>query len=176
MIRIMYFIITMSFAFLIFNCNTIAVLVDYDKKNDFSKYKSYKYIKQKDKKITSKFQNDLNRKRFAEAIENELSQKGFNRTADQSPDFKVVYHLRLEKKLDISSYGYRYLPAYGVTETYVQTRVYQQGSVIIDIIEADKNQLVWRGIAEGVLDENSDADAIIKDVVKQILESFPPMN
>ena len=172
--RILYFILIILFAFMNFNCNTIAVVVDYDRQNDFSKYKSYKYIKQKGTKITSKFQNDMNRKRFAEAIESELSQKGFNRISDTPADFKVVYHLRLEQKLDVSSYGYRYLPAYGITETYVQTKVYQQGSVIIDIIEANKNQLVWRGSAEGVLNENSDADEIIKDVVKQILESFPP--
>jgi hypothetical protein len=58
---------------LLFNlsCSTINVAVDFDKNNDFSTYKTYKWIKQKklnDFEII--YKNAINKKRFAISIEN----------------------------------------------------------------------------------------------------------
>jgi hypothetical protein len=80
---------------------------------DFSNYKTYKYIKKRKTDQTSKFQSELNRKRFAQVIQKELSDKGYQQVTDSRPDFKVVYHLRFKKKLDTSIYGYRYWPGTG---------------------------------------------------------------
>jgi hypothetical protein len=112
--------------------------------------------------------------RFALAIEKELSEKGYQRVTDITPDFKVVYILRFQKKLDTSIYGYRYWPGTATREAYIQTKAYQEGSLIIDIIDKEENQLVWRGSAEGVLNEGDDADELINTLVKEILEEFPP--
>jgi len=165
-----------SILLMLYSCSTISVVVDFDRQTDFSKFKTYKWIKQKSSEQSNDLQNDLNRKRFAQAIEKELSGKGFQRVTDVKPDFKVVYHLRFEKRLDISSYGYRYYPGSGVAERYVQTKIYEEGSVIIDIIDASDDQLVWRGSAEGVLNDYIDAEELINNVVKQILKKFPPHN
>jgi hypothetical protein len=143
-------------------------------------YKNYKWIKQKEK-INEKiiFLNDINKKRFASAIQNELSDKGFQRIDEAQPDFSVVYHVRLGKRIDTSSYNYNYGPYY---DQIVQTRVYKRGTIIIDIIDAESNQLVWRGVAEGILSESEDEwsektnmDTFIVKVVKEILQEFPPI-
>ena len=152
------------------SCSPYAVQIDYDRRIDFSQYKTYKYIKKGKSEQTSKFQNDLNRKRFALSIEKELSDKGYQQITDTRADFKVVYHLRFQKKLDVSTYGYRYWPYYGTTERYIQTKVYQEGSLIIDIIDQNENQLAWRGSAEGVLNEGDDADELIR---LSLIPSFP---
>ena len=162
------------FCSIYFSCSPYAVQIDYDRHVDFSRYKTYKYIKKGKTDQTSKFQNDLNRKRFAQAIEKELSEKGYQRITDEKPDFKVVYHLRFQKKLDTSIYGYRYWPGTEISEAYIQRRVYQEGSLIIDIIDKEENQLAWRGSAEGVLNEGDDADELINSLVKEILKEFPP--
>ena len=52
--------------------------------------------------------------------------------------------------------------------------IYQEGSVIIDIIDSKEKQLVWRGAAEGVLYENDDPESVISETVKAILKDFPP--
>jgi len=161
---------------LLFNlsCSTINVAVDFDKNNDFSTYKTYKWIKQKKlNDFESIYKNAINKKRFAISIENELKQKGFERTEDEY-DFSVVYHLRFDKKLDITSYGYKYYPTTGYTERYIQTRAYQQGSIILDIIDRKEKLLVWRGVAEGVLNENDNPEEIIIQAIKAILKDFPP--
>jgi hypothetical protein len=157
------------------SCSTINVAVDYDKKKDFSNYKNYKWIKQK--KTTdyqSIYKNDINKKRFALAIESELKEKGFERAEENEYEFSVVYHLRFDKKLDVTSYGYKYYPATGYTERYIQTRIYQQGSIILDIIDRKEKLLVWRGAAEGVLYETVDPEEIINKAIKAILKDFPP--
>lgn len=162
-------------------CIPIPVSVDYDRNTDFTKLKNYKWISQKGKSDEKGiFLNDINKKRFALAIQNELSEKGFQRIDNEEPDFSVVYHVRLDKRLDTSPYNYTYGPYY---EPRVQTRVYQRGTIIIDIIDAEGEQLVWRGVAEGVLSEKEEdwsektnMDTFIGKVVKEILKVFPPIN
>jgi phage pi2 protein 07 len=165
------------FLILLFNlsCSTIGVAVDFDKNNDFSTYKTYKWIKQK-MSVDSKsiYLNNLNRRRFALAIENELKQKEFERTEDKTFDFSVVYHLRFDKKLDVTAYGYKYYPSTGYARRYIQTRVYQKGSIILDIIDRKENILVWRGVAEGVLSETDNPEETINRAIKAILKDFPP--
>jgi hypothetical protein len=165
--------------FISLSCSSISVSVDYDRTTDFSQLKNYKWIKQKDKNNeTSILLNDINKKRFASAIQNELSEKGFKKSDDEKSDFSVVYHVRLDKKLDISAYNYNYGPYY---EPNIQTRIYQRGTIIIDIIHTEGNLLVWRGVAEGVLSEKeedwskmTDMDSFIIKVVHEILKNFPP--
>ena len=162
---------------LLFNlsCSTIDVAVDYDKNNNFSTYKSYKWLKQK-KSNDSKsiYQNNLNQRRFTLAIDNELKQKGFQKTEDKTFEFSVVYHLRFDKKLDVTGYGYKYYPSTGYAKRYIQTRVYQKGSIILDIIDKKEKILVWRGVAEGVLSETDNPEETINRAIKVILRDFPP--
>lgn len=118
-------------------------MVDYDKLNDFSSYETYKIIvPKKPKEEKSIYLNNLNQKRFVNNIEDVLSRKGFDRVMEDNVDFGVVYHLRFDKKLDITGYGYKYHPASGYRERYIQTRTYQQGSIIIDIIDREQKLLV----------------------------------
>lgn len=170
----MSIVLLFSFLFTL-GCSSVYVDVDYDRAHDFSTYKKYKWINQKDKDPSkSEYKNDLNRKRFALAIESNLKAKGFTRTKDDDFDFSVVYHLRFEKKLDVTSYGYKYYPATGYKEQYVQTRTYEQGSIIFDVVDKNNKILVWRGVAEGVLYESNDPEYIINRSIEAILRDFPP--
>ena len=171
-----YIILIVLFSLFNFFCSPYYVQIDYDRQADFSRYKTYKYIKKGKSTSTSKFTSELNKRRFAQAIDKELSKKGFERVKDTKEDFKVIYHLRFEKKLDISTYGYRYWPYYGISERYIQKKVYEEGSLIIDIIDKKENQLIWRGSVEGVLNERENAEELINTLVEKLLEDFPPKN
>lgn len=156
-------------------CSTINVTVDYDSLNDFSEYETYKIIiPKKSKEENSIYLNNLNQKRIVNNIEDVLSQKGFDSVTEDYADFGVVYHLRFDKKLDITGYGYKYHPISGYRERYIQARTYQQGSIILDIIDRRQKLLVWRGVAEGVLRETDNPEKVLKNAIRQILESFPP--
>ncbi len=77
-------------------------------------------------------------------------------------------------------YGYPWGPFYGpsvaaVPETYV--REYEEGSLILDVVDAKAKQLVWRGTAEAELSDNpsaSDTRQRIDEAVGQVLSRFPP--
>ena len=60
-----------------------------------------------------------------------------------------------------------------------ETRVdeYQQGSLIIDMIDPTSLELIWRGIGSKRLPESTDAaemDKLVGEIVKSILVKFPP--
>ena len=69
-------------------------------------------------------------------------------------------------------YGYPY-GGYGYGSHGVVT-TYTEGTLVIDIIDAGTNELVWRGSAVSPMsDETYDAKDINK-AVEKILEEFPP--
>ena len=77
------------------------------------------------------------------------------------------------------SYGYGYgrygRPMGGYSETRVSE--YTQGTLIIDIVDAASNELVWRGSTEGRVREKKtpeEREKRIRDAVAAILAEFPP--
>ena len=51
------------------------------------------------------------------------------------------------------------------------------GTLIIDIVDRESNQLVWRGAKEGRLKKNQSPEqreASINKTVSEILSNFPP--
>ena len=62
-----------------------------------------------------------------------------------------------------------------VQDTYV--REYDEGTLIIDIVDAGSNELVWRGAAQGEVNlaaSPQEREQRAQDAVQRILEDFPP--
>jgi hypothetical protein len=58
-----------------------------------------------------------------------------------------------------------------------ETPSYLTGSLLIDIIDAGSQKLVWRGTANGEVDPgltSQQRDERTKAIVQKILSSFPP--
>jgi len=120
-------------------------ILDYDTGFNFANYKSYQWLENKDEKkvITLDERRDIN------AIETMLNRKGFTKVEQiNHADFLLRIHTVTDKKTDIDSYyrGWGYYPlgwpGYN-TSTYV--REYEVGTLILDIIDASKKEVVWRG-------------------------------
>jgi hypothetical protein len=56
------------------------------------------------------------------------------------------------------------------TDTYE----YEVGTLIIDFVDAKKKELIWRGIATGVVNPNITAEDIDR-IVAKIMENYPPV-
>ena len=128
--------------------------------------------------------------RIKNAVENELEEKGFLKV-DSSPDFYVVYHASVKQKLTrtyIDGWGY-YYPRYRrnppvrrpVYRRYppavwgsVYVDAYDEGTLVIDIVDAETNELAWRGAASGAVGDPARAVEKIDEAVRVILETFPP--
>ena len=67
-------------------------------------------------------------------------------------------------------FGYGFWP--GWTTTTVHT--YHEGTIIIDLIDREKNQLVWRGVTTRVLGKKSHSDEKIDQAMASVFADFPP--
>jgi hypothetical protein len=157
------------------------VSYDFDKTANFAGFKTYA---QKD---GTKVGQPLIDDRIVAAIDAELAAKGFTK-ADSSPDVFVVYHVAFDKQKDISTYSTGYAGGYGAYgwgwgggwgggSTTTQVRDILVGTLVIDIADAKKGQLAWRGM--GVKEVNTQAkpekrDKSISEAVKKIFKNYPP--
>ena len=157
------------------------VSYDYEKSANFAGFKTYAF------KDGTKVGQQLIDDRIVAAIDTELAAKGFTKS-ESNPDVFVVYHVAFDKQKDISTYssgggGYG---AYGWGwggggwaggTTTTQVRDILVGTLVIDMADAKKGQLAWRGM--GVKEVNTQAnpekrDKSINNAVKKIFKNYPP--
>jgi len=143
------------------------VYVDFDQDYDFDSVETYSWAETPDDEGIER--GSLFESRLREMIESRFQTAGL-RPVESDPDVYVTYHTNTkeEMSLDTTTYGYSYGPGMywdpywygywgggvGVGGTTTTVRSYTRGTLIIDIWDANENQLVWRGSAEGVLPEN----------------------
>ncbi len=174
-------------------CATTQVRRDFDPDISFVGLKTYVLM---DRAVSSNgnpaLGSPLVERRIRAAVERELEMKGFQGAASGDADFKVAFHVVAEEKLDVQTldnysynyYGYRrfrrpfyfgYLGPGSVTRSFV--REYLEGTLILDIVDAKKNELIWRGWASKALAHNPTAERVnmyVSEAVGKILEEFPP--
>jgi hypothetical protein len=152
---------------------------DYEKSADFKSFKTYAF------KDGTKVGQPLIDSRIVSAIETELASKGLTKSED-NPDVWVVYHVAFDKQKDISTfssgggygpYGWGWGGGWAGGSTHTQVRDILMGTLVIDMADAKKNQMVWRGM--GVKEVNTQAnpekrDKSINNAVKKILKNYPP--
>ena len=158
------------------------VSYDYNKSANFATYKTYQ---QKD---GTKVGQQLIDDRIVAAIDTELTAKGLTKAAS-NPDVFVVYHVAFDKEKDISTYSSGYGGGYGAYgwgwggggwaggTTTTQVRDILIGTMVIDVADAKKSELAWRGM--GVKEVNTQAkpekrDKSISEAVKKIFKNYPP--
>jgi hypothetical protein len=104
-------------------------------------------------------------------VEKELTARGYEKQTSGTPDFYLAYRAYVQEKVvpTVTPYmcGTRVC---GQDITYDNIR---QGTLIVDVIQADSKQVVWRGTAIGVTDP-SKREELIALAVKQLFEKFPP--
>lgn len=152
------------------SCNTVRVTYDYDHATDFNAYKTYNFHQ---KGIDKLELNDLDKRRILSAIEAQMASKGFSKS--ESPDLYINILASSKEKINIDNgyYGRYWGPYYGGGPS----RVYQytSGTIIIDVIDNQKNILIWQGAGSGLNVSNLDAKADdIPKAIEEILAKFPP--
>jgi len=117
--------------------------------------------------------------RLKAATRTQLEKNGYVYAAHQ-PDLLVNFYLKVVNKQELRSsggyYGYRQ-GYYGTWTGYpsVETVNYKQGTLSVDLVDAKQKQLVWQGVAEGTVSEESQQNPgpAIDRVVAQIFSNFP---
>jgi hypothetical protein len=163
-------------------CSGVRVTTDYDPAADFSKLRSYAWLDER-----SGVQGDradvtsLLDRRVRRAVDTELQHKGWRLVSRGEADALVAYHLGVETRLDVntihSGYGYGRGAYHGGVATHTTVSEYQEGTLLVDVIEPESKQLIWRGSGQSRLRRSStpeQREQRIDEAVAQILESFPP--
>lgn len=167
--------------FLITSCNSIKVVADYETTTDFTQYKTFAFYK---KGIDKAEISDLDKRRILKAVEAELMAKGF--TKSETPDILVNIFTKSRRKVDINNnnYGYGFGGYYGWYPWYYGPNYgttiseYTEGTLFVDLIDANKKELAWQGIGSGGLSTSGNVakkEARIKEFVAQIMAQYPPV-
>jgi hypothetical protein len=158
------------------SCSSIRVNSDYDKKVDFSAFKTYAFYKTGIDKVEI---SDLDKKRILYSIEETLSAKGF--TKSETPDLWINFFTKEREQVDVNRFnvGWGYGWGWGwnpwIWGGNTTVNRYPEGTLTIDIIDAKKKELIWQGEGEGVLTKDTNKkDENIKEFVTKILEQYPP--
>jgi hypothetical protein len=164
-------------------CSTIQVRRDYDRSFDFSGFHTWSWLPLPvPEKIDPRVHNDLVDRRVRSAVERVLAAKGFRKVEQGQGDFGVGYLAAIEGKVDVQTINsfYGYGPGWGggmgpPTETIV--REYDQGTLVLDVVDTRTKRLVWRGSAQAEVSENRSPEARderLNEAVTRMLAGFPP--
>jgi hypothetical protein len=112
--------------------------------------------------------------RVREQVDRQLAVRGFEKTAG-TPDLLVHYHASFKQQLDIRERDRQYAPC---PPADCGAFVYDAGTLVVDLVEARTETLVWRGWAEGsmdgVIDDQAWLEARVDAAVLRILKRLPP--
>lgn len=162
------------------------VRVDYDKSTDFSVYTTYTLLPKSEASTADpRLNSPLIDKRIKAALERNLAAKGFVRQP-QNQDMEVLYQINLHHEIasDRSAFtmglgtgrrGTAFGLGYAVPVTEIES--YEKVMLTIDLLAADTGELLWRGTSSRRISEArtpEQVDTFFKNLVREIMEKFPP--
>jgi len=174
-------------AIVLSGCSGIKVVSDFDPTVDFSQYKTFEYygwLEESDKLL-----NDMDKKRIESAFGAEFEARGL-KYVEEGGDIVVGLFIVTQQKTQTTAtttgmggyggYGgyYGYGPGWGwggghSTTTYSEYD-YTEGTLVCDIYDKAKEQLVWEGIGTKTINDNpKNRDQTIAEAVKKIMADYP---
>lgn len=171
---------------LMFGCAGSRVYFDYDPQIDFQAYKTFDWVREserspRDADVRNPGSNPFIMKRLMAEVESELSQKGYQRQTEGRPDLLLNFQTKFRRKEDVyiySSPGYvhwrRGRRVIVDRRNYVAVDRYQEGTLVLDIIDRASKQLIWQGWATDIIGSRRVTEEQLRVAVVKMLENFPP--
>ncbi len=177
---------TILFSSLFVACLGPRVYTDHDASFDFAKLETYFWLdpplreaprEEGAPPVDPFVHNTLLDKRVRGAVEAALDARGYRKAEGDDADFAIRYEVVSREIVRNSpvyvggAYGYRH---YGAGAVYSNTTSYQEGTLILDVIDPASESIAWRGWSasrtrDGHIDSN-----LVSRTVDAILEKFPP--
>jgi hypothetical protein len=166
-------------AWMLSACSSITVQSDYDREANFAAYQTYA-LKVVPMEGFPEVLDDLTKNRVEKFIREEMAYRGY-KEAD-APDLYVTYGVRVDDKQKMvantyyynSPYYYGYWGGYNYGWSEIDVVDYKVGTLIIDIVDAERNRLVWYGAGSKVIDGGSrDPESTIKSAIGKIFRYYP---
>ena len=153
---------------------------DYDKTAPFTAYRTYALAQGRASG------NPLVDGWIVAALQDQLTLKGMSKTSVR-PDVNVLFHAALDTRKDISAlsigplyggYGWDWGEGWGSTATNVRVREIAAGTLVVDVVDGQRKQVVWRGLGTKVIAADATPDVRDKSIAKavaKIMKHYPPV-
>ncbi len=158
------------------------ITTDMDDTYDFSKIKTWEWIGFQE---GSTELNDLDRKRMGDAFLSEFSERKIVYQKEDA-DVAVSIFIVVSKETSTTAYtnyyggsGYRYGRGGrgwggGYASTTYTESDYLQGTLVFDVFDVKSQELVWQGVATGVVKEKPEKrDKSVPKSVGKLMKKFP---
>ncbi len=177
-------------ASLLVACTGVPVNSDWDPGYNYAAIGSYAWVpaaKGNDADPWSR--NDLVDARITAAVDAQLIARGWTKAASPAKaDVLVNYFLGVKDKVDVQSFHrhFGYYPCFRCYHPHhfghfhdhdVWVREYQQGTLMLDMVDPASKRLIWRGVSERRLpsfEHPEERRLYIVETVNAILAQFPP--
>ena len=178
--RIRFYLVLLMISLISATAYAQKVNTDYDKKTDFSSYKTYSWAE------GTRAANPLGHQRIVAGIEAQLAAKGWQKVESDS-DVVVIYSAATSTKTQINTFesggpwggyrwgwgGYRGGMGGGMSTTTVQES--PVGQLIVDMADVKNKSFIWRGTASDTLSDKPEKNQKKLDkALTKMFKNFPP--
>ncbi|VGO15207.1 hypothetical protein PDESU_03789 [Pontiella desulfatans] len=163
-------------------CSSVSVVRDYDASFDFSSLQTFAW-QHADQPRTGnpRTDNDLIDERVRDAVNAELTAKGFRLVDRAAADFLLAYFIEYRQRIGGSSVSFGIgggsYGRYGGASYGTNVSDYEEGALTIDIINPADEKNYWRGVGRRTTYDRGNPEKTTKVVnaaVADILKKFPP--
>lgn len=161
-------------ATLIGGCSSINVSHEFDPGTDFAVLKTFSWMEVTDVGPQYGMKQVLG-DRVENSVDKQLQAKGMTKVEDNA-DVLLIYHVTKEMRINTEDWGYKYDPNWGKGDN-VKTYDHAVGILIVDMLDADSLELLWRGTGDKILPEDITDEKrteLVDNVIAKIFEDFPP--
>ncbi len=170
-------------------CTSINARTDYDATADFSKFHTYVWAGGKDMTDQGALENSLVDKRVKQIVTRQLAAKGLSEVAKGQPsDLVVRYWVGIREKQEIETlpgaaccyggyggYGPYWGGRWGSTYDQVIVNNYHEGTLIVDLIDAQTKDLAWRAYLVQTLSKDLEKTAQKAEKnAEEAFKNYPP--
>jgi len=161
----------------------LKTIVDYDRDADFSGISTYAWAEKEEREVS-----DLDHRRILAAVDRQMELKSLKKV-DADPDVYVIYYADEDQQVVIDTthhgYGYgggMYWDPYwgggmgmGMGSSTSRVRKYKEGTLLLDMYDASKKELIWRGSITGTLSDNPrENEKKVNKGLAKLFKKFPP--
>jgi len=143
--------------------------VEFDESAVFERYKTFHIVEGQINAKAAALNSDLTRRKIENEIRKRLTEKGLMEV-ESKPDLNVRFTLGQARKTEVEAYpaGWRGLGTRRVRVGYTQ------GTLVINLRDPVRKELVWRSVAEEEKNDPIEISKHLDDMVRKSIEKYPP--
>ncbi len=143
------------------------VLSRHDENYDFKGKNTYRWLEipANERLPTTVADYERSDRLIIKTIDEQLQERGFQ--VSDNPDYNVTYRVQVQDIIITGDRGYT-----DAWDPDGDSGRYQKGSLVLDVIDAQTNDLVWRGAALADFTPGR-GEKLLDEAVARILDEFP---